>query len=179
MDQVEKELAGAICGALKPFHSWVRKESKLFSSQLANADNPLARALGFCPVLHPDVDICLKRHSGQLDGVELKVIGSKSSRAFYTGIGQALALHRYGFDHSALWVVFESEEDLRRLGSAAWYFVRNSAMLALDFTPYLLEHTHANAVSFRVWQYDGPGDCHPTASYLGDHMPCFRHATHC
>jgi hypothetical protein len=63
------------------------------------------------PLAQPDVDI-LVVHMGDLVGIELKYFKLQTGqfkRSYYEGIGQALALLRYGFDYVQLWHCFDQE----------------------------------------------------------------------
>jgi hypothetical protein len=99
-------------------------------------------------------DMVLWRGSETI-AVEVKVFTPPKMRSFYEGIGQALALHRYGFDYAALWLLFlnASDDDLRR-GSTAWEFVRK-LRLPLDFTFFKVEAVDGGIDNcrFRSMQY--------------------------
>ena len=120
----------------------------------------LKRRFGFLPVLN-EIDLILVGKQGQLIAIEVKcfTINSGSfSRPFYDGIGQALSLMRYGFDHVALWHLFSAEIDQSRLdryGAATWWFIRNQTGLPLEFT-YFKVIDHPETPQFIVMQYGGP-----------------------
>lgn len=68
--------------------------------------NYLKDQLGHIPILQPELDMVFRENSGDLNAVEVKSFAPSEfgyRMCFYEGIGQALALHRYGFDHVALW----------------------------------------------------------------------------
>ena len=100
----------------------------------------LKTVLGYDPILQPELDMVLWRKS-ELVAVEAKVFTPPSMRSFDEGIGQALALHRFGFDYASLWCLFldVNEDDLRR-GSTSWSFIRDLD-LPLDFTYFTMETT--------------------------------------
>jgi hypothetical protein len=82
------------------------------------------------------------------------------STPFYEGIGQSVALHRYGFDHVALWFLFSDGADasaFNRYGAEAWSFVRNDLCLPLDFS-YLSVKRIDSKYHFQVMQYTGRQD---------------------
>ena len=112
---------------------------------------------GYVPVLN-EVDMIFVRHQGHLCAAEVKCLHVKNgsmSRPFYDGIGQALSLLRYGFDHVALWHVFVGQmEDERRdrYGAGAWHFLRNDLGLPLEFTYFRLDGD-ADDPAFVVMQY--------------------------
>jgi hypothetical protein len=115
----------------------------------------LQTVLGYVPILQPELDMVLWKGSTMF-GVELKVFSDSPHqadrvrlRSFYEGIGQALALHRFGFDFSGLWLLFRGAgEDVMRRGSTAWAFVRETG-LPLDFSYFKVDSR------FRPMQYAG------------------------
>lgn len=68
----------------------------------------LERQLGYTPILQPEIDLCVLTNSDHLSAVEAKLFKGEMTfkTPFDEGIGQALALHRYGFDAVALWFLF-------------------------------------------------------------------------
>ena len=175
MNRIEHNLAQAMHSQLLPYCTWVRTESKLSNSTLAKAGSALRVDLGFVPVLQPDIDICFL-FNGELCAAELKVFTQgRGSASFYEGIGQALALHRYGVDRAALWFVFEDEDQLRRLASCAWYFVRDQTQLRLDFTPFLLRNGATNQPRLQIWRYESQHHADPTGSMFDETPPHFRY----
>jgi hypothetical protein len=115
--------------------------------------------LGYVPILQPEIDLCMRTHDGQLLAVEAKLFsgsGLTYRSPFYEGIGQALALHRYGFDFCSLWFLFAGGaqmEAFNRYGAEAWAFVRNDLRLPLDFT--YLAVSDGPPHRFDVLQYTG------------------------
>lgn len=113
--------------------------------------------LDYVPILQPELDMILWRES-EMMAVEAKVFTPSSMRSFYEGIGQALALHRFGFDYASLWLFFldVSEDDLRR-GSTTWEFIRDQLELPLDFTYFRVEPTDGDLddCKFTTMQYLG------------------------
>jgi hypothetical protein len=144
--------------------------------------------LGYVPILQPEIDLCMRLDDGRLVAVEAKLFkgtGPTFATPFYQGIGQALALHRYGFDHCALWFLFEDgaqELATNRYGAEAWAFVRNDLCLPLDFT-YLAVERVGSGNAFNVIQYTdrqagfslGPIDA-PTFLLTWKHSNPIRHS---
>lgn len=116
--------------------------------------------LGYIPILQPEIDLCMQLTDGKLVAVEAKLFSGDAltfRTPFYTGIGQALALHRYGFDHVALWFLFAdgaARDAYNRYGAEVWSFVRNDLALPLDFS-YLAVNRHGGGYRFDVIQYTG------------------------
>ncbi len=157
-------------------YAWVRTGNALASSKLRSPGGMIYERLGYVPVLQPEVDIFLKDHEGHLFAVELKAVpAGEGSKHFYEGIGQALALHRYGVHAAALWVIYEDARDLARLGSLEWFFVRNLLELPLDFTPYLVRQEPGRDPEFAIWQYETAERAIPTGHTLRDSAVDFRH----
>jgi hypothetical protein len=80
------------------------------------------------PPLQPEIDMILCKEDKMI-GVEIKYFemkGNSLSRSFYEGIEQTLALLRWGFDHVALWQLFEESvgaEELFFYGVWTWNFL--------------------------------------------------------
>jgi hypothetical protein len=116
--------------------------------------------LGYVPILQPEIDLCLLSQKNQLVAVEAKLFrGSELTykTPFYEGIGQALALHRYGFDAAALWFLFPegvNTTGMNRYGAEAWSYIRNDLQLPLDFS-YLAVERVGSKNKFNVMQYTG------------------------
>jgi len=127
-------------------------------------------------VVQPDIDIAMKSSgpSPLLSGIEVKFVKKGKRASFYKGIGQALSLFRLGFDNAALWVVFEEEEALCRLGALAWYFTRNQMCLPLDFTALLASGDPEGRPRFSIWQYKDARTAKPVAD-LGSSGVSFHH----
>lgn len=95
-------------------------------------------------------------------GIELKFFRKKGSglnHSFYEGIEQALALLRWGFDHVALWQLFEegiSAEELWFYGGWTWKFLHaepkdGGLNLPIEFT-FMLVTKSENGYVFRPIQ---------------------------
>ncbi len=120
----------------------------------------IKKRIGYIPILQPEIDLCMRLNDGHLVAVEVKLFTGTVltyRTPFYEGIGQALALHRYGFDSVALWFLFAegAEADaLNRYGAEAWAFVINDLCLPLDFS-YLAVKNDGSRNHFEVFQYTG------------------------
>jgi hypothetical protein len=107
-----------------------------------------------------DGEVRFKETSGKLNAVEVKSFTQSEfgyRMCFYEGIGQALALHRYGFDHVALWHFISDSiplELVNRYGAETWSFIRNDLCMPLDFS-YIRIGTVNDAPTFHVMQYSG------------------------
>lgn len=117
------------------------------------------RLNGYLPILQPEIDMCIRLNDGQLVAVEAKLFKGDLtfSTPFYEGIGQALALHRYGFDAVALWFLFPEGKEtkgMNQYGAEAWCFVRKDICLPLDFSYFSAKQEGDHRV-FEVMQYDG------------------------
>lgn len=98
------------------------------------------------PPLQPEIDMILCKEDKMI-AVEIKyfeIKGNSLSRSFYEGIEQTLALLRWGFDHVALWQLFEESvavEELFFYGGWTWSFVHappkyGGIGLPIEFTFY-------------------------------------------
>jgi len=118
----------------------------------------LERQLGYVPILQPDLDMIFKERSGKLNAVEVKSFTSSEfgrNMSFYRGIGQALALHRYGFDHVALWHFISDDipsDAINKYGAETWSFIRNDMHMPLDFS-YIKINNIDEDYTFSVMQY--------------------------
>jgi len=140
------------------------KYEKIYIHRRPKASAPLKeklkRKLGYTPILQPELDMVFKEaNSGKLNAVEVKYFPLKETgirMEFYRGIGQALALHNFGFDHVALWF-FISEDlssEIINRGAGSWFFIRNDLELPLDFSYFKVKSLNGN-ISFKVMQYTG------------------------
>jgi hypothetical protein len=90
--------------------------------------------------------------------IEVKAFRSQQltfALPFYEGLGQALALHRYGFDHVALWFIFHGPQlttQIHEYGRSAWRFLRDGLKLPLDFAFFFVDST-CGATTFTIMQY--------------------------
>ena len=103
------------------------------------------------PPLQPEIDMILCKDN-ELTAVELKYFKRKGgglNHSFYEGIEQTLALLRWGFDHAALWQLFEesiTKEELWFYGGWTWAFLhdvpeRGGLNLPIEFTFYLIRQS--------------------------------------
>ena len=125
-DELIQELAGQLASRVP--RVWIRKKP----SASPRFRNDIQKRLGYVPILQPEIDLCMQLADGRLVAVEAKLFSGSAMTyrtPFYEGIGQALALHRYGFDHAALWFVFADRAApaaFNRYGSEAWAFFRRA-----------------------------------------------------
>lgn len=155
----ERFLVEQLKEQLEPRYSCVLSHQDL--TRLTVFKGALKERLGYLPVLN-EIDLILVGRAGHLSAVEVKYFKLKKdggfNRPFYDGIGQALSLFRYGFDHVALWHLFPSDIDQSRFdryGAATWWFIRNQLKLPLDFSYFKVEDS-LGTPRFVVMQYDGP-----------------------
>jgi hypothetical protein len=88
-------------------------------------------------------------------------MGDDDGRAYAVGIGQALALYRYGVDGVALWFVFFGEDLTPRVaqyGAQAWHFLRHELSLPLDFMFFFSANSSARE-EMQVLQYTSDRQC--------------------
>jgi len=97
------------------------------------------------PPLQPEIDMLLCRED-TMTAVELKFFkrrGGGLDHSFYEGIEQSLALLRWGFDHVALWQLFDypsiNKDELWFYGGWTWRFLHHDAEhgglnLPIEFT---------------------------------------------
>lgn len=120
----------------------------------------LHHQLGYVPLLQPELDMVLwSNDKSKLFAVEVKVLDPSVDGkwpSFYAGIGQALALHRLGFDGVALWSLFLGDA-LGPRCMEAWWFVRHDLKLPLDFQAFDVEQVNDdpdNVNIYSVWYDD-------------------------
>ena len=158
--KIEDMLVRELADQLKP------KAAKIWSHKKPSAskrfrDRVEAR-LGYVPILQPEIDLCMLSRDGALVAVEAKFFKGDLTflTPFYRSIGQALALHRYGFDAVALWHLFSdgaNTKGINRYGGEAWSFIRNDLFLPLDFSYFSARRIGSNHV-FEVMQYNSRQD---------------------
>lgn len=113
------------------------------------------------PPLQPEIDLILCGNQ-EMIAVELKYFeprGRSLSQSFYEGVGQTLALLRWGFDHAALWQLYDKEtspEALWYYGGYTWQFLHGSheqggLMLPIEFT-FMRVDKDNNGYDFRPIQ---------------------------
>ncbi|HOI70104.1 MAG TPA: hypothetical protein PLN41_10190 [Methanothrix sp.] len=113
------------------------------------------------PLTQPEIDLLIKNDS-QLNATEIKYFKPTASKrgfnnSYYKGIDQAIAYLRFGFDHVALWHIFNDNvpcDQFRDWGWRSWNFLRE-LRLPIDFTYFILnEETN----SIRAIKTNNPGD---------------------
>lgn len=109
------------------------------------------------PPLQPEIDMILCKGK-TMTAIELKYFrrrkeGKGLNHSFYEGIEQTLALLRWGFDHVALWQLFEypaiSKDELWFYGGWTWAFLhdipKNGGLsLPIEFTFMLVQKKDGN-----------------------------------
>jgi hypothetical protein len=154
----EDILVNELASQLEPQVNRIWTHKKLSTSSKFKKE--IKRRLGYIPILQPEIDLCMLLKDGRLVAVEAKLFRGKAltyQTPFYEGIGQALALHRYGFDHAALWFLFADGADLEafnRYGAEAWSFIRNDLCIPLDFSYFSVKRRDSGHL-FQVMQYTG------------------------
>jgi hypothetical protein len=117
---------------------------------------------GYKPVLQPEIDMIFRTHDDKLNAIEVKYLTKKKSAynfSYYFGVGQALSLKRFGFDHVGLWLLVDEnipKEETNHYGSAAWSLIRNDLRLNLEYS-YFKVSRNKGKISFKVMQYEGDG----------------------
>ncbi|MFX0115330.1 MAG: hypothetical protein ACFFB3_12345 [Candidatus Hodarchaeota archaeon] len=138
-DQCDPPKFGRIFASKRPFQ--VPKLKKQWHNTYGL---PLGVPTTLIPPLQPEIDMILCKRD-TLIAVELKHFkrkGRSLNHSFYEGIEQALALLRWGFDHVALWQLFEesiSPAELWFYGGWTWKFLHaepkdGGLKLPLEFT---------------------------------------------
>lgn len=156
--KLEDALVRELAAQLEP------KATRVWTNKKPSA-SPKFRAyikekLGYVPILQPEIDLCFLSSQNHLVAVEAKLFSGSEltyKTPFYEGIGQALALHRYGFDAAALWFLFPegvNTTGMNRYGAEAWSYIRNDLRLPLDFS-YLAVERVGSKNKFSVMQYTG------------------------
>jgi hypothetical protein len=138
------------------------KFDKIYIHKKPSASEPFRNyvrdQLGYIPILQPELDMVFRENSGELNAVEVKSFTPSEfgyGMCFYEGIGQALALQRYGFDHVALWHFISDgilKEVINRYGPETWSFIRKDLCMPLDFS-YICIGTVNDVSRFHVMQY--------------------------
>jgi hypothetical protein len=153
--KLEDRLVASLAEKLKDRYAAVYTNRKPSASRKVR--NYLQGKLGYIPILQPEIDILLRDGSDRLYAIEIKVFTGiiTYSLPYYEGLGQAIALHKYGFDYAALYTIFLSDTDIismNRYGAEMWTFIRNDLCLPLDFTYFYVQDIDNNYV-FNVMQY--------------------------
>ena len=158
VNQLERQLVQRLSDKLE--YKFARIETHRKPSVSPRVREFLQNKLGYVPVLQPELDMVLWEKSGGLAAVEVKAFNASANKKmhpFYEGIGQALALHRLGFDHAALWFLFFDVdlEVVNRYGAEAWIFAQIDLKLPLDFTYFRVVRTPNGDFRFNPMQYSG------------------------
>lgn len=113
---------------------------------------PLKIDPNLVPPLQPEIDMIFCKGK-EMMAVELKYFrrrGNGLNHSFYEGIEQAIALLRWGFDHVALWQLFEhpsiTKDELWFYGGWTWNFLHAPSHLGglnlpIEFTFMIVRKT--------------------------------------
>lgn len=148
---------------------------------------PLSVSTSLIPPLQPEIDMILCKGDTMI-AVELKYFkrrGGGLNHSFYEGIGQALALLRWGFDHVALWQLFEetiTPQELWFYGGWTWAFLHgkpeNGGLdLPLEFT-FMLIVKGKNGHDFRPIQPRFERGSHARGVRLDVQLPLYSPRFH-
>jgi len=153
-DELVKKLAGKILFKYKNIYTNRKPSSSL------KVGNYLNNKLGYIPILQPEIDMILETHNKELFAIEVKLFRTEEINfklPFYHGLGQTLALHRYGFDKVALFHFFLGNKFSRKInkyGAEIWAFIRNDLRIPIDYS-YLWVEDKKIDYNFHVMQYIG------------------------
>jgi len=153
-DELVKKLAHKISSKYKNFYTNRKPSSS------SKCRNYLKIKLPHIPILQPEIDLILESHDGQLYAAEVKLFKTEEvnfNLPFYLGLGQALALHRYGFDKASLFHLFLGKNLPARIniyGPEIWAFIRNDLCIPLDYS-YIWVEEKEMEYDFHVMQYIG------------------------
>jgi len=117
--------------------------------------------LGYVPILQPEFDMVFKCHNGDLNAIEVKYLRiSKNGYniSYYLGLGQTLALQRFGFDHVGLWLFVDenvNENILHKYGSEAWGYIRDEVSLGIEYSYFKIQRVN-NDIKFLVMDFNVP-----------------------
>lgn len=154
----ERDLVVKLAETLKPQFEAVWTHKKISASPKFR--KYIKNELGYIPILQPEFDLLLRTKQGQLLAVEVKYLnmGVKGyNLPYYLGIGQTLALQRFGFDHVGLYLLAGQEindNDLNKYGAEAWSFIRNELRLSIEYT-YFRVINSGDKTRFLVMNYTG------------------------
>ncbi len=104
----ERFLVEALKERLSPLFEkvWIHKKPSTSKEFRKKAE----KTFGYVPLLQPEFDMVFKTFDGKLNAIETKQMsfsGAAYNMPYYNGIGQAVALQRFGFDHVGLWLFVE------------------------------------------------------------------------
>jgi hypothetical protein len=152
----ERNIVQTLMGQLE--NKYVRILAGKYPSNSARIKSFLSKQFSYLPSLRPEIDMLFVDRSGQVNAAEVKFFKKTEmsfKMPFYKGIDQALSLYRYGFDNVALWHFFAPDilmDEINSYGAEAWYFIRNSSQLKLNFSYFkIIDET--TALKFQVMQY--------------------------
>lgn len=156
--QKERELVMSLKATLDPQFKQIWTHKKISASPRFR--KYIKGALGYIPILQPEFDLVFLRSNGHLNAIEVKYLNSTSkgyNLPYYLGIGQAMALQRFGFDYVGLWLlVGENVTDtvLNKYGAEAWTFIRKELQLSIEYS-YIRVIESKGKTQFLVMKYTG------------------------
>ena len=118
----------------------------------------LINCLGDIPILQPEIDMIIETEENELYAIEVKLFKAEElnyNLPFYKGLGQAIALYRYGFDKVALFHFFlgnDIPDKIQSYGPEIWSFIRNDLQLPLDYS-YIWVQENGSNYNYHVMQY--------------------------
>jgi hypothetical protein len=117
-------------------------------------------SLGTFQWLQPEFDLIFLDANDNLNGIEIKYLNASDNGynlPYYLGIGQAMALQRFGFDHVGLWLLVGpnvSDKALNSYGAEAWTFIRKEPKLNIEYS-YIRVLEEQGKTRFSVIKYTG------------------------
>jgi hypothetical protein len=152
----ERSLVEKMKEALNPKFKkiWIHKKP----SASSKIKEKLISSFGNLPILQPEFDMIFKTFDDKLMAIETKslVLTDKGhNMAYYQGIGQALSLLRFGFDHVGLWLFVDpqvTDNNLNKYGAESWHFIRNEVKLPIEYSYFKID-TSGLRLKFQVMQY--------------------------
>ncbi len=157
-EQTERDLVIKLKDTLAPQFQKIWTHKKISASP--KFKKYIKKELGYIPILQPEFDLVFKTIDNKLNAIEVKYLNNTSkgyNLPYYWGIGQALALQRFGFDHVGLWLLVGqniSDNDLNKYGAEAWTFIRKELKLEMEYS-YLRVINEGGRTRFLVMKYTG------------------------
>ena len=148
----ESQFVDELAGVLEQRGFKVRKRSRVYAWKESKR---LPGILGYEPILRPEVDLIV-RAGDLLNAIEVKHLDANkhSFGPFFHGVGQALSLLEFGFDHVGLWIVFTSSHasKIDQYGAWTWSHIRNMLGLPIEFS-FLTRKLGNGSLTYEVRQY--------------------------
>jgi hypothetical protein len=157
MEKLENILVKELANKISYKYSNIHTNRKPSAS--SKVRNYLYRKLNYIPLLQPEIDIIIESNNNELYGIEVKLFKTDSvnfNLPFYHGLGQSVALYRYGFDRVALFQLFIGQKppnNMNIYGPEIWAFIRNDLKIPLDYSYIWVEELSDARHNFHVMQY--------------------------